>query len=176
MKAILTLLAINLITFGTFAQKHTLNKESSQLKIHGTSSLHDWTCTVGQIEASATLNGTEYKEVAFEAVVKSIKSGKSGMDNNIYDALDAGKHSKITFSADKLTIDGDKLKGTGKLTIKGSTKEIPIDLSIQQKDGYVISGQIDLKMTDFGVTPPTAIFGTVKTGDDIKIEIAFALL
>jgi hypothetical protein len=30
-------------------------------------------------------------------------------------------------------------------------------------------GSQTIKMTDYGITPPTALFGTLKTGDEITI-------
>ena len=97
------------------------------------------------------------------------------MDKNIYSALDAEHFHKIIFSATSLKIEGDKLTGKGSLKIKGKSNEIPVNLSIQKNGAYIISGQIDLKMTDYNVEPPTALLGTVKTGDKISLEMAFTL-
>jgi hypothetical protein len=36
-----------------------------------------------------------------------------------------------------------------------------------------VKGIVPLKMTDFGVDPPTAMLGALKTGDDIKINYDF---
>ena len=58
---------------------------------------------------------------------------------------------------------------------KGNSNNIDVDLDIQEKDSYVISGHFDMKMTDYGVSPPTAIFGTVKTGDDISLDMVFVM-
>ena len=37
-------------------------------------------------------------------------------------------------------------------------------------DKITFSGEKELKMTDFNVTPPTAMFGAIKSGDDITIK------
>ena len=158
-----------------YAQPLALDKANSQLSVMGTSSLHDWASIVEKFDASTTLAGKELTNVKFEATVKSIKSGKSGMDKNTYTALDADHYPKISFSATSLKIDGDKLTGSGSLTIKGKTNQIPVNLMIQEKGAYIISGEINLKMTDYGVEPPTALLGTIKTGDAIKLEITLSL-
>jgi len=72
-----------------YAQPLTLDKANSQLSILGTSSVHDWASIVEKFDASATLTANELTNVKFEAHVKSIKSGKSGMDKNTYTALDS---------------------------------------------------------------------------------------
>ena len=175
MKKFFTTSILVFIGLVAFSQSITLNKAKSQLSILGTSSLHDWVSVVEKFDGSATVNGNELSNVKFEATVKSIKSGKSGMDKNIYSALDAENFHKIIFSATSLKIEGDKLTGKGLLKIKGKSNEIPVNLSIQKKGAYIISGQIDLKMTDYNVEPPTALLGTVKTGDKISLEMAFTL-
>jgi len=175
MKKITLAAILMLVGMVVYAQPLTLDKANSQLSILGTSSVHDWASIVEKFDASATLKDNELANVKFEAQVKSIKSGKSGMDKNTYTALDADHHSKISFAASSLKIEGDKLTGNGSLTIKGKTNQIPVSLSIQQKGVYIISGEIDLKMTDYGVEPPTALLGTIKTGDTITIAITLSL-
>ena len=175
MKNSLLIILIGMSTCMTLAQSHTLDQSNSQLSINGTSSLHDWASVVEKFDASADLSGMNFTNVSFEATVKSIRSGKSGMDKNIYSALAADNNPKIIFTSEKLTIKGNKLTGTGILTIKGNSNNIDVDLDIQEKDSYVISGHFDMKMTDYGVSPPTAIFGTVKTGDDISLDMVFVM-
>ncbi len=38
-------------------------------------------------------------------------------------------------------------------------------------DGTVkATGMVPIKMTDYGIKPPTAIFGRLKTGDEVKVN------
>ncbi len=175
MKKTIFTICMLLCMLGSLAQTHFLDKANSQLSIKGTSNVHDWGSVVEKFKASATLEGDSFTGITFEATVKSIKSGKSGMDKNIYSALAADKHSKITFTADKLSKSGTKLTGKGKLTINGKTNEIPVSLDLQEKDGYIISGHIEVKMSDYGVEPPTAVFGTIKTGDVVSLDMVFKI-
>ena len=32
------------------------------------------------------------------------------------------------------------------------------------------AGVVPIKMTDYGIKPPTAIFGRLKTGDEVKVN------
>ena len=34
---------------------------------------------------------------------------------------------------------------------------------------------VPIKMTDFGIKPPTAIFGRLKTGDDVKVNFELSI-
>ena len=46
----------------------------------------------------------------------------------------------------------------GNLTIAGKTRNIPIDVTIEAKSNTInIKGRKAIKMTDFGVEPPSAL-------------------
>jgi polyisoprenoid-binding protein YceI len=152
------------------------------VKVSGTSSLHDWEIesNKGKVEAVLVL-GPNYKitgvsGLSFTVQSESLKSGHSAMDNNTYKALKTGQHQNISFvlsSANITQIDANTylLKCVGNMTIAGTTRET--DLVAQCKlnaDGtFTCSGSKNIRMTDFNIKPPTAIMGTVKTGNDISI-------
>ncbi len=164
------------------AQTFNVNNTASSLIIEGTSNIHDW-----EIEAKdqqgkliAELNdGQLVKLTQLDFVVKaeSLKSGKGGMDKNTYKALNTDKHKTITYkltevkSIDCTTTGNCKVTTTGNLTIAGTTK--PIEIIFDAKvngDKMVLSGTKSIKMTDFKVDPPTAMFGTITTGDELTIK------
>ena len=150
---------------------------NSSLTVAGTSTLHDWESVTESFTASAELKDQTLQNVKVSVKVKSIKSGKSGMDSNTYAALKESQFPEIRFSASQLKIDGTRIMGTGSLTIAGSTQTIEVNLSYEQwnTDSYHVIGEIKLKMSDFGISPPTAMMGAIKTGDDISIKLNLAM-
>ncbi|WP_420581757.1 YceI family protein [Reichenbachiella sp.] len=175
MKKTFTILSLLLYSTLAVCQPVTIDKSKSDLAIQGTSSLHDWESKVEDFQATADFSEDQVLNIAFEAIVKSIKSGKSGMDNNTYKALNEKEYPKITFKANQLDIKGDQLVGNGQLTIAGKTNDIPINLTLSNASERSVKGSIKLKMTEYGVTPPTAVFGTIKTGDEVTIQFNFTL-
>ncbi|MEO9965543.1 MAG: YceI family protein [Reichenbachiella sp.] len=171
------LIILSLVFFGIMAGAQPLKLQiaESSMKISGTSSLHDWTSDVEEYEAQAILADTRIADIQFIAKVKSIKSGKSGMDNNTYKALNESEYPDISFTSAELTIEGDKLVGYGQLTIAGKTRRIPLNLTLDNNSKISVKGEVQVKMTDYGISPPTAVFGTIKTGDDITILFDFTL-
>lgn len=159
------------------AQNYTLSK-SSEIKVSGTSSLHDWIMTAERVngEGSLIIENNEIKEATDLKVVigvESLKSGKSGMDENAYKAMNSKKHKNITFNLTSLTpAAGNKMTATGKLTINGVTKTIKINTTykIDSNGTVTFSGAVPFKMSEYSVEPPTAMFGTIKTGDEITIN------
>jgi len=160
-------------------QKYTLNKQSSSLEVLGTSTLHDWEIEAEEMDGTAAIsleNGLDVSDLTFKVVVKSLKSGKSGMDKNTWSALEYKDHPNISYkltNVEGVTSAGStyKLSTTGKLTIAGTSKTVKIPVEAKVNSGQVnFNGEIDFKMTDFEVDPPTALMGTIKTGDEITIK------
>jgi YceI-like domain len=156
--------------------------QSGGVQIAGTSSLHDWTekSDKGIAEATFAMNNdkiTDLSALTFTLASKSLKSEHTMMDNNTYKALNADKNPNITFvggSATVTMIDASTytIKSTGKLTIAGNTRETDIVATgkINPDKSITVTGSKKFKMTDYGIKPPTAMLGTIKTGDDLTIS------
>lgn len=157
------------VLMGVRAQK--LISRDIDITITGSSTLHDWEMISDNGTFTANAGNSSINDVKFVFPVRSLKSGKAAMDQNAYNALNAEKHKEIIFKA--LTI--DTLSGNttvnGSITINGITKAISVPVKVYDTDrGFTITGYILMKMTDFKVEPPVYMFGTIKTGDDIRIQ------
>lgn len=163
----------------SFSQSYTLNKTASNLEVHGTSSLHDWIVDAEQQSGTIDISKAEdlkINKLSFSVIAESLKSGKSGMDKNTYKALNTKKHKSIDFNLSSIknvkavTDNHYMVTAVGDLKISGATKSISMDLDVKFTDSNVsIEGKKDLLMTDFGIDPPKALLGTIKTGNEISI-------
>jgi polyisoprenoid-binding protein YceI len=161
----------------------------SKIMIEGTSNLHGWACRTAAADAVVELDAAAatqlnvappraLKRVDVKVPVKSLKCGHGAMDNNLYKALNADKTPEISYiMASFEAVPGDikdsfSLKTVGTLTVNGNERKITMDIvATRLPDGTVhAKGMVPVKMTDFGITPPTAIFGRLKTGDEIKVN------
>jgi len=185
---LIVLLVIPLIGFsqtdsnaGSSTLNLNLNKGTSSFTIKGTSSLHDWEMVSEKFNGSLKYinngNSLSVENIQIQVSVKNLVSGKKIMDNKCHDALKADKHPNITYhfkNIGSLKPTGTNTYNaviTGDLSIAGVTKSVPVNVVITQSEtNFNIKGEKALKMTDFGVTPPTALLGTLKTGDDITID------
>lgn len=177
----LSVLLISLFSFQiATSQNYTLNNSSSVLEVHGTSSLHDWTLETEKQSGKMVITNSETLEISslnISVVAESLKSGKSAMDKNTFKALNTDDHKTIDFSltslkqVTKVSDRSFKISALAKLTISGVTKSITIDMTVRLEGNKVfLDGEKSFKMTDFGIDPPKALLGTIKTGDEIKIE------
>ena len=175
---ILLVITINL----TQAQEFNLVKGESTLTVLGTSSLHDWHVTAENQSGKITFKNLEtgqIEKLAIEIVSESLKSGKTAMDKNTYKALNTDKYKTISFQL--IEIKEISNKGAGKflvntqgdLTISGVKKRVPLEFSITIVGNKItLVGQKQIKMTDFNITPPKALLGTITTGNDITIKFS----
>ncbi len=176
------LLVAFLISFGVNAQSYKLNNQASSLLIDGTSNIHDWTIeaenTGGNLTAEFNADKLEdIGKLEFTVMAESLMSGKSGMDKNTYKALNTDKYKEITYklkdvkSIDKVSADTYNVKTTGTLEIAGTKKDINLDFNLKSGSNQVVlNGEYKLNMTNYGIEAPTAMFGTIKTGEDVVIK------
>jgi len=104
------------------------------------------------------------------------------MDNRAYDTLKADKNPNISFTLLTATPTSNSanksvFKVTGQLTIAGVTKEIEMTANaLKNTDGSVIiTGSQNLKLTQFGIKPPSFMFGALKVTDNLTIDYTVRL-
>lgn len=179
-KILLTILFSSLFAIQSVtAQTYSLNNNTSFLEVHGTSSLHDWHVDAEEQSGKIVITNTEnleIKSLSFSVKAESLKSGKSSMDNNTYKALNTDDYKTIDFKlnsvkqVEKIKENSFKVSVLGNMTISGVTKTITLELTIKL-DGtkVLIEGEKSILMTDYGIDPPKALLGTIKTGNKINI-------
>jgi polyisoprenoid-binding protein YceI len=165
----------------------------SKLWIEGTSNLHGWSCRAEKFDAIIELDAAAVAELAtatpkvvkrveVKVPVKALKCGHGGMDDNLYKALKADETPEIsyilaTFDAAPSETDAFTLKTNGTLAIAGKENKLTMEIvATRLPDGTVkATGMVPIKMTDFGIKPPTAMFGTLRTGDEVKVNFALTV-
>ena len=147
--------------------------------INGTSNLHSWDEKVETVSGYGIVNFNTDGSFELEAInikmeVHSIKSDMgSVMNNNTYKALKADANPQIIFALTLPVKSNQKaVSAKGNLTIAGITKPVAMNVkvSMQDKEKLVFEGTQTIKMTDYGIDPPVALFGTLKTGNEITIS------
>jgi polyisoprenoid-binding protein YceI len=194
MKRITTAAAVFLVTGLLFVsgaafvgqQNFKTQKAASSMKITGTSSLHDWSIDVGDFQcdmtASADASIMKIETVAYRGKARSIKSDNNTMDKKIIEALKADKFPDIRYSvrsAKNVVLKDNKFSGliTGDIFLAGKTRSETIQFNgmMISDDKLQIKGSKKLKMTDFGINPPTAMMGALKTGDEVTVTFTLVL-
>ena len=158
-------------------QTYKLDPES-KLWIDGTSTRSDWTVQAEDIEGNFGLVGNgsdlQIRNAQFAVRASEIVSGRSTiMDRLIDDALKAEEHPVIRYDLSSAEANGEmKYNTKGKLTLGGQTKDIEMVVEAVPLDGGKVrfKGSHDLKMSDYGLEAPVAMFGALRTGDEVTVQ------
>lgn len=183
MKKYLTLLSVALVASMLAWGVAQFTVLTSTVTIMGTSNVHDWSSSTSQarIQGDIQIEDGRIKSMSGIVVtvpVKTIKSSKGSiMDDKTWSALKYKKHPNILFAVKKVlsnTASGSTstVKINGDLTIAGVTRNITTNVFAKNLgDGKVqFTGKYSLKMTDYGVDPPVAMFGAMTTGNVVTIK------
>jgi hypothetical protein len=162
---------------------------TSEVSIEGTSSMHAFHCKTNKIMAYVDVDPGYTKDltkiarpiasVKVNIVVRTLTCGNGQMDKNMYSTLDADKNPIIRYTMSGYDIlDGSAkpsafvAKTTGTLVISGQEKVISMKINAERlSDGKATAqGEENVLMTDFGIKPPSFMFGTLKVGNEIKVK------
>ncbi len=195
---LMTLTAMTLVIGASTAAAQGLSmmmKPDSKLSIAGSSNVHGWSCGstafVAQVEVDSGFAMRPFNQiarpigkVAVTIPVKTLKCGKAKMDDNMYKALNEPQYPDIRYMLQSYTIDLASVTAAsfiantvGDLTVAGKTIKVAIPVKTERQLGGGARGEgtVDLKMTDFGIKPPVALLGTLRTRDAITISFTVQL-
>jgi polyisoprenoid-binding protein YceI len=164
-------------------------KQDAKLVLDGSSNVHDWSCNSTAFAASVEVDtgfshpftkvARPINKVAVTIPIKTLTCGHKKMDNNMYEALKSEQYPDIQYTLTSYTIDLTSAttdsfvaNTVGDLTVSGKTIKVEIPIKTVRQPGGAVRGEgtVNLKMTDFGIKPPVALLGTLRTRDAIKIS------
>lgn len=169
------------------AQSYAVQPEESAFWIDGQATTGPFTCQAPQVEGRGTLRAAGAGRSAEALVlipVRGFECGNRRMNADLYDALDAKDHPFIRFElaeAEALRLRADSagrnsLRVTGYLMLAGTRK--PVEVHVRwwrSAEGQVRAyGEKALRMSDFGIEPPTALLGLIKARDRITVRFELA--
>jgi polyisoprenoid-binding protein YceI len=158
----------------------------SKLWIAGTSTVRAFQCQAATFDAKLGATGTNAVSavLAGEKVVSDIHvtvpaekldCRNATMNEHMRKALKAAQFPTITFRVASYDLakaaDGVNVTLTGALTLGGVEKPITIDATAKPGENgtLLVSGTREIRMTEFGLKPPTLMLGTMKVDERIKV-------
>ena len=151
---------------------------SSRVWVEGTSTVHDWECEAPVSSAlDAAVSGTAITGISgltVTAAPSAMECGNGTMNGKLRDALGS---APIRFALTNARIgqpnDGRFLvEATGQLTIHGTTRTQTVRANGRALSGgrFQFTGEVPVTMSQFGVDPPRAMMGTLRTGDRVTVK------
>lgn len=161
---------------------------NAKVTVSGTSNVLDWSASTDNaltrnVKITKDLPGGDFFWVgvvqpgaveSFDVVVPiaALKSDRDNFTADMHVALKATQYPEIVFSLNRLEKKPGGANAFGVLKVAGVEKEIVLPLITTLRSGnMLVLGQVQIDMTDFGIAPPTAMMGMLKT--DPKVTIKF---
>lgn len=161
-------------------------RPDSRLWLEGSSNVRDWRCEATTLDASvdvdedatrgAASSFTRLRQVQVRVPTHALTCGRSQMDHIMYKALHVddepdcqqilGRFDVVSLSADGSLV----MQGTLRIAGRERAVRVPVEVQ-QQRDGTLrAQGALPILMTDYGITPPTALFGVLRTENRLVVK------
>ncbi|WP_348822721.1 YceI family protein [Flavobacterium aestuarii] len=178
LKTIIASTALFAMVISANAQKNYTLDVKTNFSVLGTSTMHDWEMKSSSRTGTANFTVTDSKLADINSIditlpAETIKSEKKSMDKVAYEALKTDKFKNIKYvlkSAEKVNETTWNLTGT--YTIAGVSKVLKtqVKTSVTATGAVTLQGSNKITFTEFGMKSPTAMFGAIKTGEDLTIK------
>ncbi|TYA71644.1 YceI family protein [Seonamhaeicola marinus] len=179
-RLVICLMAIGFSINYSHGQMLKLENSESSLTVFGTSNVHGWKVDAATQQGAIRFNSLEACDIAhlsLTVLTESLKGVKPGMALTASETLKSDQYKYILFtltevkSVTKKSNGVFELKANGDLVIAGTKKSVPVSFDVTTTNNKVnLKGKTILKMTDFNLTPPEALMGTIKAKDDIMLK------
>jgi polyisoprenoid-binding protein YceI len=188
LKSTLLALAIVLPASGawTVANEMLVLQPQSRLWIDGTSSIRSFSCKAAEVSAVVEATGPNaipqllladkgVKSVRVTVPAERLDCGNGTMNEHMRKAIKLSEFGSIEFRLTDYDVarSADGVSGTinGTLLLGGVTKPVTLKADGKPEGGMLhITGSYDLDMTDYGLKPPTLMFGRIKVGRTVKVN------
>ena len=187
-KSTLLALAIVLPASGawTVANEMLVLQPQSRLWIDGTSSIRSFSCKAAEVNAVVEGTGPNaipqllladkgVKSVRVTVPAERLDCGNGTMNEHMRKAIKLSEFDSIEFRLTDYDVarSADGVSGAinGTLLLGGVTKPVTLKADGKPEGGMLhITGSYDLDMTDYGLKPPTLMFGRIKVGRTVKVN------
>jgi polyisoprenoid-binding protein YceI len=157
------------------------------ITIEGTSNVHGWDCSTTQF--TGTANGAlaatgidGLSALSVSVPVAQIDCDNGTMNTKLREALRASAAPNIRFVLGNATVSAPRnnrfnVNSRGQLTIAGQTRPVTFTAQGQvlANNRYRFTGSVPVTMSQFGIRPPTAMMGTMRTGDRVTVRFDVTL-
>jgi polyisoprenoid-binding protein YceI len=166
-------------------------RADSRLWLEGTSNVRDWRCDATSLDASVDIDDAAHsmtstanriRRVQVSVPTHALTCGRSQMDHIMYKALHVDDAPECRQIVGRFEVVSTAASGPPTLVMQGTLRiagrervvRMPVELE-EQTDGSVrAKGALPILMTDYGISPPTALFGVLRTEN--RIVVKFDLL
>lgn len=164
--------------------------EQSTLALNGSSNVNRFSCACTQkftpMELHATMSSNRtiatFEHSVLKITTTKLDCGQKLMNRDMYETLKAERYPQILIELKKVHFplgialddcaEWVELDAETVITIAGAARKVPLKVKARNLSAnrFQFKSAQTVNMTDFGITPPTAMMGAVKVKDAISIN------
>jgi hypothetical protein len=157
--------------------------EGSTLTINGKSNITEFSCVSEHeltqralaIEAATSTKSVTVSGAQLQLEVHKFNCGRAPINRDFRATLKAEQHPHIVLKLDEIIYNSDApnyIQALMTINIAGVDRNeiVEIEVTDPSKEIVAVKGAKRLKITDFNLTPPTAMFGLIKVEDELDIS------
>ena len=172
------------------AQTAMTVRPESRVILLGRSNVHAFSCATSTFQTNIGVDSSHRAEglasgprpfrLTVKVPVRSLDCGKARMNQDMFRALKADSFPEIRYTLTSYvanealaTADSFTVNSVGELTVAGKTQRVEVQVKgVRDHAGRVQgNGGVKLLMTDFGIKPPTAFLGAIRTKNAIELRV-----
>lgn len=184
----LLLLSFTNPKWGSFSKEMVVNiDENSRLMLKGSSNVNQFSCDCQQkfpqshflLETKDDGSKAVFKGSVLQIATQELNCHNKGINKDLCEALKSKQYPyikiELTEAAQHASLGAGQwsnIDATALITITNVCRKIPLQIKGTKIIGnqYRFVSSRSVKMSDFGVKPPEALFGFIKVNDDIAIN------
>jgi len=171
-------------SYDAAGQEKTLSKTGcvSHIEIHGSSNVNQFQLINHNPKIVRLPGGVEGKQryQRIEIAVNQFKGANNRMRNDFLEMVNASEYPFIIMAIEPRNLaECRKDKGLSDfktiITIAGVSNSyvVPCGIDTCKTSGYLLKGNLKVKLTDFKIDPPKKFFGLVKVDNEVLIDYVF---
>jgi polyisoprenoid-binding protein YceI len=163
----------------------------SRVILHGRSNVNSFSCATSTFQTSIRIDSAPQSEspegrsrsvvrLTVAVPVRSLDCGRARMNEDMFRALKADSFPEIRYVLTRYRVeehsagvDSVVIHSVGELTVAGVTQRIELQVHGYRNDSGSLrgAGGARLLMTDFGIRPPTAFLGAIRTKNSLEVQV-----
>lgn len=165
-----------LLCMALWANAYDLQLQEGEIKAHtevfGDSQINPTTKAIhSQLVIGDTVESIK-GDISIEFV--SLKSEKEDRDKNMHELINAKLFPNVVYTVKSITRFDTNYEIIGSLILNGITKEVISTALIEDKENVLnLNGNFSIKLTQFGMEPPSMFFVTVRDQIDITYNLTY---
>jgi polyisoprenoid-binding protein YceI len=163
--------------------QHFTVQPGSRFWIDGSATTGPYTCEADEVSGAGRVEeaaqGAPQVTAEVAVPVRAFDCGMAPMNRDFYAALRGDAHPAVRFTLERAEVveaarpgAWARVRATGALQLAGTTRRVVLAAEGQQlPDGRVrVRGEQALRMSDFGIEPPTGLLGLVRAHDGVTVR------